>query len=235
MYLEMNAFLEVISNFKSDLFKSKKYWILYVVLVLLAAFSMFGADNYAHPKMEIGIILLSSILGVFCITYFHGHNNDKELFKTAFIVILTFGIICSFLTPICLSPDEVEHFVRSEMTSRGEFIPIYENNTFLTIQSTLDLIEDSKETVDTGFDRIHFENASIFKTDADTKPINNTLVEYPSAFAQNSFFGYLPQAIGMLVAKLFDLNAVWLLWLGRIFNVVLYASLVYIAMKKTPI
>lgn len=235
MNLELNAFQEVISNFKSDLFKSKKYWILYVVLVLLASFSMFGVDNYAHPKMEIGIILLSSILGVFCITYFHGHNNDKELFKAAFIVILTFGIISSFMTPICLSPDEVEHFVRSEMTSRGEFIPIYENNTFLTIQSTLDLIEDSKETVDTGFDRIHFENASIFKTDADTKPINNTLVEYPSAFAQNPFFGYLPQAIGMLVAKLLDLNAVWLLWLGRIFNVVLYASLVSIAIKKTPI
>ena len=75
MYLEMNAFQEVISNFKSDLFKSKKYWILYVVLVLLASFSMFGVDNYAHPKMEIGIILLSSILGVFCITYFQKYHH----------------------------------------------------------------------------------------------------------------------------------------------------------------
>ena len=235
MNMEIDNFFSELFNLKSNLHQSRKYWAIYLILFLFAAFSMFSMDNFVHPKMEIGIIFLLSLLGVFCISYFHGHNNDEDLFKTAFIVILTFGIICSFLTPICYCPDEVEHFVRSEMTSRGEFIPIYENNSFLTIQTTLDLIEDSKETRDTHFDMIDIEKASIFNTDADTKPINYTLVEYPSAFAQNPFFGYLPQAIGMLVAKLLDLNAVWLLWLGRIFNVILYASLASIAIKKTPI
>lgn len=223
-----------IEDFKDKILNSKKYWIIYMILILLASLSMMSIENYLHPKMEIAIILILSILGIFCISYYSEHN-DKNFYKTAFIVILTFGIICSFLTPICYSPDEVEHFVRSEMTSRGEFIPIYENESFLTIQSTLDLINDSKETVDTGFDRIDMLEASIFRTDADTKPINHTLVEYPSAFAQNPFFGYLPQAIGMLIAKLFDLNAIWLLWLGRIFNTLLYASLIGLAIKKTPI
>ena len=39
----------------------------------------------------------------------------------------------------------------------------------------------------------------------------------------------------MFFAKLFNLNAIWLLWLGRIFNVLLYATLVSLAIKKTPI
>lgn len=60
-------------------------------------------------------------------------------------------------------------------------------------------------------------------------------MEYHSAFAQNPFFGYLPQAIGIFLAKILDLNTIWMLWLGRVCNLVLYASIVAYAVKKTPI
>ena len=222
-------------KFKGDFVKSKKYWLIYLVIIVFISLSLFRADNYAHPKMEIIIIILVSLLGIFTISYYQGHNDEKELYKTAFLIILIFGIICCLLIPICNGPDEVEHFVRSEMTSSGVIIPDYKNGSFQTIQSTLDLIEKGKTTWATGFDAINRDDASIFNTNADTQPINYTLVKYPSAFAQNPFFGYIAPAIGMAIAKLFDLNAIWLLWLGRIFNILLYASLVAVAVKKTPI
>lgn len=236
--IEINLDFDVtaeLNDFKENLFKSKKYWIIFLVIIAFISLSLFGGKNYAHPKMEIIIIVLVSLLGIFTITYYQKHNSEKELYKTAFLIILLFGIICCLLIPICNGPDEVEHFVRSEMTSSGVIIPDYNNASFQTIQSTLDLIEKGKTTWATGFDAINRNDASIFNTNADTQPINYTLVKYPSAFAQNPFFGYLAPAIGMMIAKLFNLNAIWLLWLGRIFNILLYASLVSVAVKKVPI
>ncbi|MBR5954409.1 MAG: DUF2142 domain-containing protein, partial [Methanobrevibacter sp.] len=49
------------------------------------------------------------------------------------------------------------------------------------------------------------------------------------------FFGYLPQAIGILIAKLLDLNVIWILWLGRIGNLVFYAFLISLAIRRTPV
>ena len=221
--------------FKKNLWLSKKYWILYIIILLIFTLMRFELENYAHPELEIIAFVLLVLCGIFCISYYHGHNDEKELYKTAFIIILVFGIICSVVMPICIAPDEVEHFVRAEMTSAGVLFPEYNHKSFLTIQSTLDLIEAGRMPLKNKFDGMGLLNSSIFHTDADTKPINFTLVKYHSAFAQNPFFGYLAPAIGMFFAKLFNLNAIWLLWLGRIFNVLLYASLVSLAIKKTPI
>lgn len=141
--------------------------------------------------------------------------------------------------------DEVEHFVRVEMTSNGVVFPEYDKNAsysidgityngkYLTIQSTLDLAEKGK--VKSSYDFMDMVNSSVFNTEADTQPINTTQVPFFSAFAQNPFYGYIAPAIGMAIAKLLDLNAIWLLWLGRIFNALLYALLVSYAIKKTPI
>ena len=220
--------------FKKDLLLSKKYSLIYILLLLILTLTRFEAQNYLHPKMEIFGFILLSIMGVFCIAYYIGHKADEELYKTAFIILLIFGIVCSFILPICYGPDEVEHFVRSEMTSRGVLFPEYVNGSYKTIQSILDLIEVGKVSYGP-FDDTDLVNSSIFKTSADTQPINDTLVNYPNAFVQNPFYGYLAQGIGIFIAKLFNLNAIWLLWLGRIFNTILYATLGAIAVKKSPI
>lgn len=222
-------------DFRNNFINSKKYWIIYLIIVFCSFLCQMTISNYNDPLIEILTLIVVSIMGVFCISYYWGHYGDKSLHKTAFIIILCFGILTCLLSPILCSPDEVEHFVRSEITSEGALIPEYNDGFFLTIQSTLDLIQNSKHTWDTGFDSVDMRSASIFRTDADTSPINTTHVKYPSAFAQNPFFGYLPQAIGMAIAKLLSLNAIWLVWLGRIFNIVAYSAIASYAVKKSPI
>ena len=234
-------------DFKKNLINSKKYWFFYSIIVFLSSMSIVNINNFFYPKLEILVFLLVLFVGIVCISYYFSHRDDKELYKTAFIVILIFGILFSVFTPICCNPDEVEHFVRAEITSNGVLIPeydrtpyIYENKynesgSYLTIQSVLDLIEEGKSTRGGGYDAMDFVNSSILNTNADTEPINHTVVKYHSAFAQNPFFGYLFSALGIFLAKLLDLNAIWMLWLGRIFNALLYASLIALAIKKTPI
>lgn len=224
-----------LQNFKTELFNSKKYWLIYVILVCFALITQMNVSNYHQPFEEIIFFIVVSILGIFCITFFKCHSSDKELHKTAFVLIILFGVLMCFLSPTLGAYDEVEHFVRAEITSTGAIFPEYVDGSYLTIQSTLDLIGEAKHTHENGFDYIDMAQASVTKMDADTKPINYTPAKYPSAFAQNPFFGYLPQAIGILLAKLLDLNAIWLVWLGRIANVAVYAALVSLAVKKTPI
>ena len=221
------------AELKSNLINSKKYWILYLLLIVFYCLIRFQFKNYEHPKFELVSVFIISLIGVLSISYYKSDN--KSLYKTAFVVILLFGMIFSVITPICIIPDEVEHFARADITSTGELIPQYENSSFQVSQSVQDLISVGVKHATCGADMMDHKNSSILKTDADTKPINDTRVPYHSAFAQNPFFGYLPQAVGILIAKLLDLNAIWLLWLGRIFNVLVYAGLAAFAIRKTPI
>lgn len=222
-------------NFKDSFFKSKKYWILYLVIILVVFLSAFNMTKFGSMPFGFMIWGLVALMGVFSITFYFGHSDEKELFKTAFIVILLFGILCCFLMPMSCAPDEYEHFVRSEITSSGQLFPEYVNNSYTTIQAFQDLLGHVKVNRDQSWNTISVENGTVFTSSTDTLPINHTQIPYGSAFAQNPFYGYLPQALGMLVAKLLDLNVIWLLWLGRIFNLIMYAGMVAYAVKKSPI
>ena len=104
---------------------------------------MMTLSNYNAPKLEILIFIVVAILGIFLINY----HNDKNLFKVAFIAILCFGLICAFLMPIMDACDEEEHFGRVFLTSQGDFLPNYQNNSYNSIQSVLVLIDNRPSTV----------------------------------------------------------------------------------------
>ena len=230
----------------------------------MAFFATMTMSNYKAPKSEIITLIFSCISTVFIITFYHSHRDDKNFYKTAFLVLLIFGIVFSLLTPIMCNDYEFEHFVRAEMTSNGVVYPEFHNDPFtletihydgyyFTIQTAYDLAHNGKNasgyineyiyhTVNdtnkhdiSDYMDMDFKDSSILKTDADKQPINTTPVKFHSAFAQDPFFAYLAPAIGMAIAKLLNLNAIWMLWLGRIFNTVLYAALAAYAIKKTPI
>ena len=212
---------------------NKKYLALYFIFTLVSFLSMMTIENYAYPFAELLIFILVFILGVFCFLYYCLHDN--ELYKVVFVIILCFGLIFAFLSPISIIPDEQEHLIRSDLTSQGILIPIpfslnhledfsfinkSNGGNFKTISSIVNLSGNYGQTV--------------FSTNFLNTPINYTVVEYHSAFAQNPFFGYLPQAIGIFLAKILDLNTIWMLWLGRVCNLVLYASIVHMLLKKHP-
>lgn len=218
-------------NFDVDFLKyydaaleNKKYLLIYFLLVVVLTLSIASIDNYSHPVMEGIVFILTIVFGVFSILYYSLHNT--ELHKVAFVIIISFGLIAAFLTPMGIVPDETEHLVRSDLTSSGVLIPepIFVNNSFSgfnTIKSVVDLTNDTGSTV--------------FTSSIDDVKINHTQTIYSSAFMQNPFFGYLAQGIGIFLAKLLDLNTIWMLWLGRIANLLLYAFLISRAVKKSPI
>ena len=207
-------------DIKNKIIKSK-YIYIYLVLFILASISMVSPDNYYHPKMEIITFCLLSFLGIVFISYYLHNNDDNKLFITAFIVILVFGLITSMVVPIKCVSDEQEHFTRAEMTSRGILFPEFKNNSYPSISSV---------------DTLYIKNMwkTVFETADDTAPIDQSPNAVDSVFEQNPFYGYIFSGLGILIAKLLNLNLIWMLWLGRIFNTVFYAALISLAIKIVP-
>lgn len=230
-------------GYKTTLLESKKYWIIYLGLILITCLSTVTSQNLAHPKFELMMFFIVAILGIFCIVYYFRHNNDKELYKVAFVVIVCFGLVCSLILPVCEVSDETEHITRAEITSHGVIFPHWTGED-LGLTRTYNITHgDKMEGLNRGAGyyvpqgMFFFYNdfgKTVFTTTHDTDKINYTPAIWYSAFEQNPFFGYLPQAIGIAIAKLLDMNIIWIMWLGRIGNLLCYAGLISYAIKKTP-
>lgn len=234
---------EILTDYKNALFESRKYWIIYLVFIAVATLTMIEAKNIHHPKIELICFVAVALLGIFCIVYYFLHNTEGELYKVAFVVIICFGLICALIVPIADVSDEKEHLVRAEITSQGVLFPHWTGEemglTSLYNYST----PDPKALYNEGagyetIASIQFFNenrgSQVFQTEGDTDKIDFNETIYNSAFEQNPFYGYIPQAIGIFIAKMLDLNVIWIMWLGRIFNLISYAFLVSLAVKKIP-
>ncbi|WP_407454493.1 hypothetical protein [Methanobrevibacter sp.] len=207
-------------SFKENLILSKKYWIIYLIFILITCVYAVYNYNVMHPKLVILMFISTSLLGVFCIVYYFMHNCDEELYKVAFVIILTFGLLCCVFTPIVNHVDELEHLTRSEITSQGIIFPDWIGDE-KGIDRLYNASSGAKSNIynhGVGFRTIEsikfystFREKTVMQTNNDTDKINMTPFIRGSAFEQNPFYGYLPQGIGIFIAKLLDLNVIWIL------------------------
>lgn len=213
-------------DYKNMFIQTKKYWLIYLVLITILGLTTISQRTFRNPQNEILIFIIVAILGIFSIVFYFLHNSDEELYKVAFVIILLFGITTALLVPICDVSDEIEHLTRAEITSQGVLIPHWTGED-LGVDRLYNFTEgeriSSEHNKGAGFRSIGAMNffssnlgKTVLYTTHDTDKINLTPQIIDSAFEQNPFFGYLPQAIGIVVAKFLDLNVIWILWLARI-------------------
>lgn len=199
--------------------------LVYLLIILLFSAYLFFINPSVDVNFALTIWLLLGVSGGIII-YFSDKFGNDNIYKLVFIIILCFGLFNTFLTPIVDVCDESEHFWRSEITSQGVLVPDYvsipgsNQSGYKTIGSLKDLYPNTGLTV--------------FETDWDDNPINYSTCYSSSAFSHNPFYGYLAQAVGIAIAKSLDLNNIWMLWLGRICNLLLYAAVCSFAVKKAP-
>lgn len=230
---------------KDIFFKSKKYWLTYLILIAILGLSTVSERNFSDPTFEIIMFIIVAVMGIFSILFYFSYRDDNDLYKVAFVIILLFGITTALIVPICDVSDEVEHLTRAEITSQGVLVPHWTGDD-VGIDRLYNHSDEGKysnvKNNNVGFETIRshmFFNdnreKTVFDVEGDTDKIDYRPLIDGSAFEQNPFFGYLPQAIGILIAKLLDLNVIWILWLGRIGNLVCYAGLIALAIRKTPV
>ncbi len=232
-------------NFSEILISSKRYWIVYLMFIAITFISTLSNNNFTNPPFVMATFLIVAFLGVLCIVFYFMQDSKEDLYKVAFIIILCFGIMSALIVPIADVSDEMEHLTRAEITSQGVMFPKWvsgEHNLDRLYNHTDEGRYSTQLNTDVGFETsqshmFFLENLekTVFETPDDTSKINKSTMLDGSSFEQNPFYGYLPQALGVFVAKLFDMNVIWMLWLGRIFNLIFYAGIISIAIKKSPV
>ncbi|WP_409200133.1 DUF2142 domain-containing protein [Methanobrevibacter sp. DSM 116169] len=223
---------------KNDFLKNKEFILIYLLFLVFSSLILFNLDNYNHPKMEIIFLGILTIVGIFLIIYFS--KNQNKIHKTAFLIILIFGILCVFSSPLLDVSDEIEHMARATSFSEGNLLPEYEN---IPNGSKITNTKDDSYNLNkkgylllTGLGiPIEYRHKTIFETTWDDEKITYEHNYVDSLFSQNPFYGYLAPAIGMGIAKLLDLNNIWMLWFGKLCNIILYTIICTLAIKITPV
>jgi uncharacterized membrane protein len=143
------------------------------------------------------------------------------------VFALLFGILFAVITPPLSTPDEHNHFLRAYQISEGGFLSSKVQNgtggnephSILTLAQHIKPFT-SLDKIDT-LDNIHLNtHDKIFYR------FENTALYSPVAYA--------PQAVGILIGRIFDAPPIYLTYLARLFNVVAYVAVVYIAIRMLP-
>ena len=181
--------------------------IIYIILTFITLFGVFYfGRNYNASKHEyvIWVCLMGAMLFLLALYYF----VKIQFYKYVFVFFVLLGSITLFVQPILNVPDEVAHFARAELMSRGEVCISPDEEMHTTIQSIVDLGNDYSKTY--------------LQSEVKGEEIDYTWTDIPHVAASNLPLMYIPQTMGIVLAKLLRLDVIWLLWLARFFNMLFY-------------
>lgn len=189
----------------------------YILLIFLCLSLILYAIAYSHGSfsLSIGLGIIASIIVLMFILLFNPKNNWSKILSFTILII---GLINVFVTPIIDVPDEWVHFSRAEMLTRGDVFPQpQEDGLYLSIYSVKSIKAKYEQ---------HPFSLKNFKD-----PIDYTTEHVKNSTGQYLFIGYLPQAIGIGIAKILHLPAIWMLYLARIGNLCFATICIYYALK----
>lgn len=207
-----------------DISRDKNNWLTTITcigvstIVLMLMYNAFAP--YSTPSKATFIITVVVFLAnafIICMKSF----KKMEIHQIAFWTILILGVLSLLIQPVMNIPDESVHAMRSEITSRFVLFP-KGADTHVTIQALENLFSN-------GFKSYPMVNDAV-KGVMDYTKIDSAM----STVNGNIFIGYIPQALGIMLAKLLHVSAMGLMWLGRFGNLLAYAGLTSLAIKIAP-
>jgi uncharacterized membrane protein len=164
-------------------------------------------------------------------------QNQPKIFKYWFVFTFVMGLGVVFLLPPFQSPDELNHFFRIYHITEGHVIgELDSSRTQLggTIPSSL--LEVSHP-----FEGIPFHKKQRASVDTIYKYLKTSLnkdkkefKEYPNT-ARYAVTAYTPQALAFSVLRLFDMNPLWMMYIGRLLTFFVWFSIIAFAVIKTPV
>ena len=164
--------------------------------------------------------------------------------QLAFIVIgLLFGLIMLVVNPPFRAVDENAHFAKAYSVSEGQLIPEVRpgqsafgrsKGVGSTAPHSIQIIEKRtkfwpptpKVKVDDITSSLLVPLGSSHKAFLDYAPWGSSIA---------SPIAYIPQALGILVGRIFHLSTLLLMYMGRLFNLLFFLLMVYISIAISPI
>ncbi|MBM7180659.1 DUF2142 domain-containing protein [Streptococcus suis] len=196
----------------AEILKKRYMHVLFIWFsMIILYFALDGGVENAPKRL---LIISGALFSAMMLVPGKYHNR-------VFISIILSGSLFVYITPVMDIPDENAHYSRALYLSDGNlYVP--------------EKIEQSKVADDIMDVEAVFKQPLVL-TDLEKEKVAETKVKYPGMMHTNgyAFISYLPQATGILIARLFDLSISASIILGRFFNLLVYALLVRLALKKS--
>jgi len=177
------------------------------------------------------IIILTTIMLLAGWWLVYATSRQLAVEKVFVVISLLMGVLLAFINPFGQEPDGWVHFLRSVDVSYGNVaLPLWDNNggsNLLRLPDNIGQIAFMKVEPDgiTGYE---------FVKNIKGLQLSDTIVDVNGMGGFTSFF-YLPQAIGIMIARVLGLSAFWWMFFARVVNLVCYTVLAYWGIKKTPV
>lgn len=189
----------------------------------------FESDSLLFSPLRIVLYLLV-LLFTLSIVFFRKVRpfilKSVILPEYAFLTIaIVFGLLMVVVTPPFQVPDEPSHLYRSYQVSE------------LNIFKYKDVVPQSLVQLSAMCNRMKFmahEKTSKAEILAlDSIGLNPEIRTY--AESTNYTLPYLPQAFGIFIGRVFNLQPLWMFYLGRLFNLLVSVVLLFLAIRITPV
>lgn len=187
---------------------------------------MYARTGYLVDAFNMFAIMIVVLICGLYVCIFVVKLSKERIFLIAMIVV---GLIYAILIKPGTIPDETGHYLTSYAYSnvllgKGDGL----DNFVVLEESDNEFFDESRNaepTLDTYKD---------FLEQFGRSQINGEMVTSNRYALSAPAYLYIPQMLGITVGRVLSLNALTSFYLGRIFNVILFAIMAFIAIKKLP-
>ena len=183
-----------------------------------------------NPFRVMMILLFMMLVGVFGFSFYKRGNVRLEV--VFLIFVMSFGFANTTMIPVLYGYDDAEHFVKSYNLAEGNIIMEEEE----VISYPVGMGEFLSKKYDTAnpnyrtYEEFQLGNNSLL----DLNYANSEMEYYQSTAITYTAVPYLFSAMGILVSKLINSSFIISYYLGRFFNLLMYAIVVFFAIKTIP-
>ena len=186
----------------------------------------------------LSLAFFTFILSIFLIK---NHLNNNEIIQNSLvqndfikpenlflIIAISFGLLFVFITPPFQVADENQHFNYAYAISNGEF---FGYNTEIP-RSVYNLLVATNNLPTNPSEKILYKEITDF-----IGVTLNPYDSYPTTYqgtAKVNPVPYLPMALNLIITKYLNLNTLAFFFWGRIFHLIIWISVCYLAIKTVP-
>lgn len=201
--------------------------------------------NYA--VLVAAVLVLTAVLG-----YFFFYRKNCKIESLFVLAAAGLGTLYLFVLPPLSAPDEVSHYISAyKLSNQLMGKTATEEHGLVYIRAEDQWIEDIYGELETGneenvqpdvlgqtlteetYRMIHEKGIFGETSDGEEKDHGETVISNQWT-VRTTPLAYIPQALGMTLARVLGLGSMGLLFLGRFMNLAFYVAVTYLAMKRLP-
>ena len=201
-----------------------------VILILTLSILSFGMIVLKMHELSVSVFSKRALLvfGVMifltiliCIILYFAKKKRWKIDRIFLICGILLGTFYCFSIPPGAIPDEPAHFARAYEISEGYIIHP---------EGGIDMPANMYEIISSDYS---------FNNDSYNAVLNNVLIHGDSEQREFSYpdyavFNYMPQVIGIKIAKILDLPLIPMMWVGRLFNMIFCVTIIALCIKYIP-